>query len=97
MTVVGMRMEGRLREGRGPYWGRLKGAARWLLHLHVPVNSFSRPLFCGLYVMHVSVRELAIWLLRLFWYEPLFRSQCRTVGKCFQMESLPYGIREASR
>ena len=43
-----------------------------------------------LYGVHVFGREGLIWALRFFWYEPLFRSQCVSVGEAFHMESLPY-------
>lgn len=79
-----------LRRGEGPFWGRLKQLARGLLGFHLPVNALSRPLFHLLYAVHVSVREGWIWARRFFWNEPLFRSQCESVGRGFQMEALPY-------
>jgi acetyltransferase-like isoleucine patch superfamily enzyme len=79
-----------IRRGRGPVWGRLKRLARAVLHLHVPVGPWSRPLFRLLHAFHVGAREGLGWGLRFFWYEPLFRSQCLAVGEGFQMEQLPY-------
>jgi carbonic anhydrase/acetyltransferase-like protein (isoleucine patch superfamily) len=58
--------------------------------LHLPVTSLSRPLFAALYLLHVSAREGCIRLVRLLWFEPLFRSQCEQVGPRLQMEQLPY-------
>jgi acetyltransferase-like isoleucine patch superfamily enzyme len=80
----------KLRRGEGPFWGALKGAARRVLQFHLPVNGVTRPAFGLLYRAHVAAREGLAWGLRFFWYEPLFRSQCVTVGERFRMERLPY-------
>jgi acetyltransferase-like isoleucine patch superfamily enzyme len=80
----------KIRRGEGPVWGLLRRVARKVLHFHVPVFPLTRPLFRLLYGMHVSVREGLLWARRFFWYEPLFRSQCVSVGEAFQMEQLPY-------
>lgn len=69
---------------------RAKHYVRQILHWHIPVTGVSRPLFHTLYRAHVSGRAVAGWLLRLVWYEPLFRSQCGRVGRNFRMEQLPY-------
>jgi acetyltransferase-like isoleucine patch superfamily enzyme len=80
----------KLRRGEGPFWGRLKRLAKWLLCAHVPVFWLTRPLFALLYLVHVALREGTLRALCFFWYEPLFRSQCAAVGAGFQMEHLPY-------
>lgn len=80
----------KLRRGEGPFWGRLKRAARAVLSFHIPVNGVTRPLFRLLYAVHVGIREGWIWARRFFWNEPLFRSQCEAVGPGLQMEELPY-------
>ncbi len=80
----------RVRRGQGPLWGSLKRLARSLLHAHIPVVPATRPFFRLLYGLHVAGREWLLWILRFLWYEPLFRSQCVTVGSGFQMEQLPY-------
>ena len=58
--------------------------------LHFPVTPVTRSAFNVLYGIHVVAREIIIRLLRFFWYEPLFRSQCEQVGARLQMEKLPY-------
>ncbi len=80
----------RLSRGEGRFWGLLKMLAKAILAFHLPVNRITRPLFGSLYSLHVAARELILWSLRFFWYEPLFRSQCTSVGHQFQMEQLPY-------
>jgi acetyltransferase-like isoleucine patch superfamily enzyme len=79
-----------VRRGHGPFWGTLRRAAKAVLHAHVPVTPLTRPLFAGLYRLHVAGREGLAAVLRFVWYEPLFRSQCAAVGAEFRMEQLPY-------
>ncbi|QEG02193.1 Maltose O-acetyltransferase [Stieleria maiorica] len=69
---------------------QLKTVARWLLQCHLPVTNVNRPVVAGLYRLHVAARESIAWATRFFWYEPLFRGQCETVGQRFRMEQLPY-------
>jgi acetyltransferase-like isoleucine patch superfamily enzyme len=80
----------KLRRGEGPFWGRMKRTVRAILSFHIPVNGLTRPVFRVAYRFHVFVRESWIWLRRFFWNEPLFRSQCESVGPGFQMEEMPY-------
>lgn len=67
-----------------------KRLARSILQAHLPVTTWNRPWFAALYGMHVAVRSGWLWAQRFFWNEPLFRSQCRSVGRRFEMEQLPY-------
>ena len=58
--------------------------------VHIPVTPLTRPLLKSLFWFHVIVRETSIAILRVLWYEPLFRGQCDHVGGHLQMEKLPY-------
>jgi serine acetyltransferase len=78
------------RRGEGPVWGRVKRSVKRVLALHIPVTGPLRAMFGMLYQLHVCSRELMIWAARFFWFEPVFRSQCESIGPGFQMESLPY-------
>ena len=80
----------RIRRGEGPFWGRMKRTAKAVLSFHIPANRLTLPIFRIAYRFHVVVRESWIWTKRFFWNEPLFRSQCVSVGSGFQMEQLPY-------
>jgi serine acetyltransferase len=80
----------KLRSGEGSFWSALKGIARVVLQFHLPASGLAKPPFRLLYTGHVAVREAVAFLLRLGWYEPLFRSQCEAVGDRFYMERLPY-------
>ena len=85
-----MTIREKLRRGEGPFWGNLNRGARAILTFHVPVNSLTRPLFRALFRVHVAIRETWVWTKRFFWNEPLFRSQCASVGAGLRMESMPY-------
>jgi len=85
-----MSIGGRLRKGEGPFWRNAKSAAKWILTWHVPVAGPSKVLFSGGYKIHVGVREFLAWVLRFFYFEPLFRSRCASVGSGLYMERLPY-------
>ena len=85
-----MSLTSRLKRGQGPLWSRLKWLVRSVLAFHLPVNRITRPMWRGLYALHVLVRETWIWGRRFFWNEPLFRSQCAAVGSGLWMEELPY-------
>lgn len=80
----------RLRRGEGPFWSRLKSLAQTVLHFHVPVAGAAKPVCGALYCVHAASREAIGFALRLFWFEPLFRSQCEQVGDRFYMERMPY-------
>lgn len=84
----------RIRRGEGPFWRRMKRTAKVVLSFHIPVNVLTRPIFRFFYRFHVTARESWIWTKRFFWNEPLFRSQCVSVGSEFQMEELPYIVGE---
>ncbi len=69
-----------------------KRLAKVVLQAHMPVGTYSRHCFSALYHLHVATRESTLWAKRFFWFEPLFRSQCHSVGQRFRMEQLPYLI-----
>ena len=85
-----MSLRGKLRRGEGPFWGRAKRTAKVMYSLHIPVNGLTRPMFRTAYRFHVLARDSWIWAKRFCWYEPLFRSQCESVGTGFRMEALPW-------
>lgn len=61
-----------------------------ILGIGVPVNAITKPVFKVLYNLHVFLRESILWTRRFFYNEPLFRSQCASVGYGLWMEELPY-------
>lgn len=85
-----MGMAAKLRRGEGPVYGPLKRFLKAVLAARLPVNAVTRPVFRLLYRLHVCIREGWIWFKKFFWTEPLFRSQCESVGPGLRMEALPY-------
>jgi acetyltransferase-like isoleucine patch superfamily enzyme len=80
----------KLRRGQGPFWGTLKRLAQSMLRWHIPVFWLTRPFFALCYHLHVGIRGLLARLVRFFWCEPIFRSQCHAIGRNFHMEQLPF-------
>ena len=63
----------------------------FLLYFSIPVpNRWVAAPFKVVYWIHVMVAECGRWLLKVFYYEPLFRSRCAVVGKRISLERLPY-------
>lgn len=85
-----MSLSAKLRRGEGPVFGPLKRCAKCLLSVHIPVNAVTRPFYRLLYRLHVCIRESWIGVKKFLWTEPLFRSQCESVGTGLRMEELPY-------
>ena len=80
----------KLRRGEGWFWGTAKKLALAILHLSIPVGPITKPFYSLLYVGHITIRAVSLGLLRVFWFEPLFRSQCKIVGSGFNMERLAF-------
>ncbi|CAN5565441.1 hypothetical protein BH11PLA2_BH11PLA2_05060 [soil metagenome] len=79
-----------LRRGEGPFWGPVKRTLKAVRTCHLPVNAVTKPMFALLYRLHCCLRECWISFRKFFWNEPLFRSQCESVGDGLRMEELPY-------
>ncbi len=71
----------KIRRGESSFFGTIKRMVQAVVCFHIPAGGPMRYIFSGLYRLHVALRELAIWSARFFWYEPLFRSQCQSIGK----------------
>jgi len=79
-----------LRRGEGPFWGTLKRSILATRRFHLPVVPLTRPIFKFLYGVHVAGRTGCLSMLKFFWYEPLFRSECESVGQAFEMDRLHF-------
>ncbi len=75
-----------------PFFRLLYRLAKNIVITSLPVNRVTRPIFSFLYSLHVFLREAHIWVVKSFYSDPLFRSQCSSVGKRLWMERLPYII-----
>lgn len=80
----------KVRRGEGWFWGIAKKVAKTLMQVSIPVSPRSKVLFTFLYATHVTIRSSIFTLLRILWFEPLFRSQCSRVGPRFRMEQLVF-------
>lgn len=64
--------------------------AQEVLTFSIPINSITKPFFLMLYNIHIFLREFLSLILKVFYYEPLFRARCEKVGRNLRMEKLPY-------
>lgn len=85
-----MSIGARIRRGDNALWRGLRRGALALLGAHLPVSGPLRLLVRLLYACHATASNVLAFALRFFWYEPLFRGQCETVGRRFYMERLPF-------
>lgn len=79
----------KIRRGETPFYRFLHRTAKASLHLHVPVPRIVAPLFRGLYHLHFFIRTLLYRAIRFFYWEPIFRGRCDSVGKNLEMTLLP--------
>jgi acetyltransferase-like isoleucine patch superfamily enzyme len=84
-----MRVIALIRGGEGPFWGGLKRMIKAALRLHIPMGPVTRPVYRFLYNFRFAVRMCWALLVRFLWCEPLFRSQCTSVGSGVVIDSLP--------
>ncbi len=85
-----MKLRDRVKSGDGRMWSVARCLFRFARSSHLPVPPVIQALFILLYRIHVFFRESIIGILRFFYNEPLFRSQCASIGRGFRMEQLPY-------
>lgn len=80
----------KVKRAEAPFYRFLKRGAQMLLHAHLPVPRFLKPLFRWFYELHF----LLVWGLRrlcsFFYSQPLFRARCARVGKHLHLELLPF-------
>ena len=68
----------------------MKALAKRILHSGLPVPGWLRPLIRALYRAGVWGVEAAALARKVLWVEPVVRSVCRSVGRGFRAERLPY-------
>ena len=79
----------KVRRGETPFYRFLYRTARASLHIHIPVPRVIAPLFRGLYHLHFFIRTLLYRTIRFFYWEPIFRGRCDSVGKNLELALLP--------
>jgi hypothetical protein len=78
-----------VRRGETPFYGRLYKIGKWVRHFSVPTV---KPLHSLLYWEWLLRKNLWHNFWRIVYYEPMFKSQCKTVGPGFRMEYAGNGI-----
>ncbi len=68
----------------------LKSLAKAILSANIPYPRFLSPIFRFFYGFHYAVCTFFRWLATIFYFSPLFRSKCDSVGKNLRLEQLPH-------
>jgi len=79
----------KIRRRETPFYDFLYRFAKSFDHLQMPLPNFLRPLFRGVYFLHFTIRGLIWRALRFFYWGPIFRARCDSVGKNLMLTLLP--------
>jgi acetyltransferase-like isoleucine patch superfamily enzyme len=79
----------KIRRRETPFYEFLYRVAKSVNHVQMPVPDLFRPLFRGIYFLHFTIREIIWKLLRFFYWGPIFRARCDSVGKNLMITLLP--------
>src|SRR5882724_7905789 len=79
----------KIRRRETPFYDFLYRFAKSFDHLQMPVPRFLRPVFRGVYFLHFVIRGLIWQALRFFYWGPIFRARCDSVGKNLMLTLLP--------
>ncbi len=86
----------KIRRGETPFYRRLRDVGRGVVSSTLPVPKFFNPLLrFGYNAQHMFMQGLR-WTLSYFFYEPLFRGRCASVGKRFRVWRMPFVAGHAS-
>jgi acetyltransferase-like isoleucine patch superfamily enzyme len=85
----------RIRRGETPFYRRLRDVAKAVRCSTLPLPHFVHPVLrLGFNLQHAAATCVR-WGLRYFFYEPLFRGRCTSVGKRFRLHRIPFVIGHA--
>ncbi len=79
----------KIRRGDGWFFGALRRIAKRMLRSNLPLPSFLRTFYRGLYHLHFLVIYAVRWTVNYFYCEPAFRSRCTSVGKNLHLWLMP--------
>ncbi len=82
----------KIKRGDTPFYRKLGNAARSISSSNLPVPRFFYPVLRVIFNIHTEVAAGFRWLISYFYYEPLFRSRCVSVGKHFRLSRLPFVV-----
>lgn len=86
----------KIRRGETPFYRGLRDAARRIESSALPLPRFFNPLLGFGYAAQHSFMQGLRWALSYFFYEPLFRGRCDSVGKRFRVWRMPFVVGHAS-
>jgi acetyltransferase-like isoleucine patch superfamily enzyme len=80
----------KIRRGDTPFYRGLRNTARSIMSSTLPVPRFLNPVLrFGYNAQHAFLQGLR-WSLSYFFYGPLFRGRCNSVGKHFRVWRMPF-------
>src|ERR1022692_4738542 len=86
----------KIRRGETPFYRWLRDTARRIVSSTLPLPRFLNPLLrFGFNAQQMFMHGLR-WMLSYFFYEPLFRGRCVSVGKHFRVWRMPFVVGHAS-
>jgi acetyltransferase-like isoleucine patch superfamily enzyme len=78
-----------IRRAQTPGYANLKAIILYLLHVHVPIPNFIKPVLRAMYMTHWSAARAFRRCWVVLYFEPLFRSRCDRVGERLFLWALP--------
>lgn len=79
----------KIKRAETPFFKGLKSLARAFFRANLPIPRFLFPLLRTIYNLHIIMRSVFWRCLSIFYFEPLFRSRCVSIGKNFSLNFLP--------
>lgn len=80
----------KLKRQESPFYAGLFKIAKRFLGFSIPVIGPIKLFYKVLYNFHVSLKATILWMLKFFYYVPMFKARCERVGKGLRMDKLPY-------
>jgi acetyltransferase-like isoleucine patch superfamily enzyme len=86
----------KIRRGETPFYRWLRDTARRIVSSTLPLPRFLNPLLRLGFNAQLMFMQGLRWMLSYFFYEPLFRGRCASVGKHFRVWRMPFVVGHAS-
>ena len=86
----------KIRRGETPFYRWLRDTARRIVSSTLPLPRFLNPLLRLGFNAQLMFMQGLRWMLSYFFYEPLFRGRCVSVGKHFRVWRMPFVVGHAS-
>jgi acetyltransferase-like isoleucine patch superfamily enzyme len=86
----------KIRRGETPFYRRLRSTAGRVRSSTLPLPKFANPLLRFGFAVQQNFLQGLRWALSYFFYQPLFRGRCLTVGTRFHVWRMPFVVGHAS-